>query len=235
MSRFDTRFLQPSDVPALLALEAAKWEPDQAATAESLHQRIQRHPELSIGAFCRDTGEVLASLFMRPIPPELFTAPTKWAHAADVRNAYDGSAYGRSLFGISLSSRDADAVKAIFVFFYPRALQAGWRDIYLGSPIPGFRKARERNPALSIWQYVHARRQAESGEPADPQLRYYYRKGFRQIVSIQKDYFPHAESLDYGVILRGKIPLSRPTRLWQAAPLPMLERLSSIGLKLAFR
>jgi hypothetical protein len=235
MSRFAIRYLHPSDVPALLALEEAKWEPDQAATAEALHARIACFPELSIGAFCRATGQALASLFMRDIPPELFTAPTKWSSAADVRNDFGGSGPGRSLFGISLSSNDAAAVQAIFAFFYPRALRAGWRDIYLGSPIPGFRKARSRNPALTVWRYVHARRHAASGEPLDPQLRYYHRKGFREIVSIQEDYFPHAESLDYGVILRGEIPLSRPTRLWRMVPLPMLERVASIGLKLSFR
>jgi hypothetical protein len=233
MSRFDIRYLQPSDVPALLALEEAKWEPDQAATADALRERIACYPELSIGAFCRDTGQALASLFMRDIPPELFTAPTRWTNAADVRNDYGGSVRGRSLFGISLSSSNPDAVQAIFAFFYPRALQAGWRDIYLGSPIPGFRKARSTNPALTVWQYVHARRHAASREPLDPQLRYYHRKGFRQIVSIQKDYFPHAESLDYGVILRGEIPLSRPTRLWRMVPLPVLERVASVGLKLS--
>jgi hypothetical protein len=235
MSRFEIRYLKPSDVPALVALEEAKWEPDQAATTDALHQRIQRYPELSIGAFCRATGQALASLFMRDIPPELFTAPTRWSNAADVRNDYGGAHLGHSLFGISLSSSNGDAVQAIFAFFYPRALRAGWRDIYLGSPIPGFRKAREKNPALTIWQYVHAKRHAASDEPMDPQLRYYHRKGFRHIVSIQEDYFPHPDSLDYGVILRGEIPLARPTRLWRMIPLPMLERVASVGLKLSLR
>ena len=235
MSRFEVRYLTPSDVPALIALEEAKWEPGQAATADALNQRIHRYPELSIGAFCRATGAALASLFMRDIPPELFTAPTRWCNAADVRNEYGGSPHRHSLFGISLSSSDGEAVEAIFAFFYPRALQAGWRDIFLGSPIPGFRKAREKDPALTVWRYVHARRHTAPGEPVDPQLRYYFRKGFRQIVSIQEDYFPHPDSLDYGVILRGHIPLARQTRLWRMIPLPLLERIASAGLRLSFR
>lgn len=228
MSTFQARFLEPQDIPALLALENSKWEPHQAASGATLLERIQAYHELCIGAFCPRTGEARASLFMRPIMPMMFTAPTKWENAASVGSECAVDSGSRSLFGISLSSIDGDAVKAIFRFFYPRALKAGWRDVYLGSPIPGFRKAREKNPQLSVWQYVHAKRRFSRSEPMDPQLQYYFKKGFRHIVSIQENYFPHAESLDYGVILRCVIPLSRPKPLWRLIPLPVLESFSSM-------
>lgn len=230
MSTFRVRFLEPQDVPALLALEHTKWDSHQAASGETLLQRIQTYPDLCIGAFCPRTGEARASLFMRPIMPMMFTAPTRWENAAAMDGERAADACSNSLFGISLSSVDGDGVKAIFRFFYPRALKAGWRDVYLGSPIPGFKKAREKNPRLSVWQYVHAKRQFSRNEPLDPQLRYYFKKGFRHIVSIQENYFPHAESMDYGVILRCVIPLSRPKPLWQLIPLPVLESFSSMAL-----
>jgi hypothetical protein len=234
MTAMHTRFLVPEDIPALLELEHSKWEPNQAADGDTLLQRIRAFPQLSIGCFCTKSGKALASLFMRPVSPFVFTAPTRWEHTANAQTMpiLDG-AHPRSLFGISLSSNDATAVSEIFRFFYPRALKAGWKDIYLGSPIPGFRKARERQPDLSVWRYAHAKRKFSHKEPLDPQLRYYFKKGFRQIVSIQENYFPHADSLDYGVILRGVIPLSKPAPLWRIMPFFVLESFAALMFGMA--
>lgn len=234
MKQLETRYLRAEDIPALLALEHSKWEPNQAADAEALLQRICAFPTLCIGCFCVTTGKALASLFLRPVSPAVFTAPTRWEHTASTETVpYLEGAHPRSLFGISLSSNDATAVEEIFRFFYPRALKAGWKDVYLGSPMPGFRKARQQHPELSVWRYAHAKRKFHTREPLDPQLRYYYKKGFRQIVSIQENYFPHAESLDYGVILRGVIPLSQPRQLWRVTPLFILESFAALMLGLA--
>lgn len=224
MSTLHVRFLSADDIPALLALESAKWEANQAASAEMLERRIATYPELCVGAFCTDSGSAVASLFLRPVAPAMFTAPVQWSDSSAMDQASICST--ASLFGLSLSSTKPQAVEAIFAFLYPYLLKGGWRDIYLGSPIPGLRKALQRNAALPVWRYVHAKRRKCGDEPADPQLAYYYRKGFRQIVSIHKDYFPHAASLDYGVILRGSIPLARSSMLWRATPLPLLKGLS---------
>ncbi|MDR7150918.1 hypothetical protein J2W49_002881 [Hydrogenophaga palleronii] len=191
-----------------------------------LKRRIAAHPSLSVGAFCVDSGRALASLFLRPVAPAMFTAPVQWQDCAAVDVAPEQPT--RSLFGVSLSSIQPQAVEAMFAFLYPYLLKGGWRDIYLGSPIPGLRKALEKNAGMPIWSYVHARRRRRSGEPTDPQLAYYHRKGFRQIVSIQRDYFPHVPSLNYGVILRGQIPLARFGALWRATPLPLLKSVSQL-------
>ena len=233
MSTLQTRFLEPKDLPALMALEHSKWEPDQAASSTMILERIRTYPELCVGTFCLRTGKALASLFMRPVNPAMFTAPTRWETAANMDSANTMHEHSRSLFGISLSSSNAEAVKEIFEFFYPRALKAGWHDVYLGSPIPGFRKARQKNPNLSVWHYVHAKRRFYSDEPQDPQLRYYFKKGFTHIVSIQENYFPHAESMDYGVILRKVISLSRPRPLWPVTPFFILESFSTMRSWLA--
>ena len=232
MSLLQTRYLELVDLPALLELEKSKWESNQAACAATLQQRIETHPQLCIGTFCVRTGKAMASLFMRPINPAIFSAPTRWEITADL--AHNGFIHrdSRALFGISLSSNCAKAVREIFRFFYPRALQAGWRDIYLGSPIPGFQRARQKAPNLTVWEYVHKKKKSSHDEPVDPQLGYYFKKGFRHIVSIQANYFPHDPSMDYGVILHGVIPLSGPKRLWQRIPLPVLESLSSVFARL---
>lgn len=80
---------------------------------------------------------------------------------------------------------------------------------------------------------MHADRTSRISEPRDPQLKYYFRKGFRQVVSIQEDYFPHAESMNYGVILRGVIPLSKLRPLWKFALFSVLQSMSTIVFRLA--
>ena len=228
MQNFSTRYLKKKDLPALLDLERAKWNSHQAADSTTLCQRIDAYPELCIGTFCLHTGKALASLFMRPINPAIFIAPTRWEITTNLPHQLKISEESRSLFGISICSNSAEAIAEIFRFFYPRALKAGWRNIYLGSPIPGFQNACKKNPELTAWEYVHLKKKSCGREPLDAQLGYYYKKGFRRIVSIQENYFPHASSKNYGVILHGVIPFSAPKKLWKRVPFLLIQSLSYI-------
>ncbi|MGW2520664.1 hypothetical protein ACWC09_27320 [Streptomyces sp. NPDC001617] len=216
----ETRFLRLDDVPALLVLEQTKWDRQQAADGPELAARIQAYPQLSVGAFDRSSGAALTSLFMKPITAAQVRAAADWAGCA--RAESDSPHTGNSLFGISLTSFDADSVTDVFEFFWPYALKHGWRDIYLGSPMPGLRAWRKRNPELPVDVYMRERRH---GMPRDPQLRYYYNKGFKEIVACKPAYFPHPASLDYGAVIRGRIPLSAAAPLWRHVPLPWLKQL----------
>ncbi|MFC4468868.1 hypothetical protein ACFPH6_30810 [Streptomyces xiangluensis] len=223
----EVRFLRPGDVEALIALEQAKWEQDQAADRTELAARIEAYPRLSIGAFEPAGGAALASLFMKPITTAQLRSAVTWADCARVETP--ASTVTGSLFGISLSSVDADAVTAIFEFFWPHALKHGWRDIYLGSPMPGLRSWKRANPDTPADVYMRERRHSL---PRDPQLRYYHRKGFKDIVSCRPGYFPHAASLDYGAVLRGHIPLSAGAPLWRFVPLSWLKQMRRLLFRL---
>lgn len=213
----EVRFLTVEDVASLVTLEERKWDEKQAASAEELTARIKAYPQLGVGAFGAN-GEALASLFMKPITVEELRAAATWSDCAHVRaSAPSGT---RSLFGISLSSIDTDAVTAIFEFFWPYALKGGWRDIYLGSPMPGLRGWQKSHPDGSADSYMREKRH---GLPRDPQLRYYYRKGFREILECKPGYFPHPASLDHGAVLRGRIPLAIGAPLWRLVPLSWLQ------------
>lgn len=215
-----TRFLTLEDIPRLLELETRQWMDHQAADAQTLRQRIEAHPQLCVGSFCARSGEALASLFMRPIDPFEIQHARSWADCAAARPGRTANDSTNSLFGISLTSVNPDAASALFDFFWPHALKGGWRDIYLGSPIPGLAKALLANPGLDVERYVHSRR---GGLPRDAQLRYYHRKGFKQIVAVVPDYFPHEASMNYGVLLRGKVPLSTSLPVWELMPKRMLQ------------
>ncbi|MEU3340887.1 hypothetical protein [Streptomyces sp. NPDC006668] len=223
----ETRFLRPGDIDALLALEQTKWDRDQAADASDMAARIQAYQQLSVGSFDTSSGAALASLFMKPIDVAQLYAAADWVGCARVETK--GERSGNSLFGISLSSIDAESVTALFEFFWPYALKQGWRDIYLGSPMPGLRAWKERNPDLAADVYMREKRH---GLPRDPQLRYYYNKGFRELVACKPDYFPHPSSLDYGAVIRGHIPLSAGAPLWRHVPLPLLQRMQHLLFRL---
>jgi hypothetical protein len=175
--------------------------------------------------FCRRTGEALASLFMKPVRPERAAEARNWYECANLEDGARESGT-RSLFGISLTSVDGSAAWALIRFFWPHALRAGWRDIYLGSPLPGLARALRDEPALEPASYAARTR---GGLPADPQLRYYHQRGFTQLVAVRPEYFPHAASLDHGAVLRGVIPLSNLWTLWRRMPLSTLQAMSGLA------
>lgn len=212
------RFASEADVQALMALERAVWEPHQAASAKDIRARLARHPALCIGAFCARSGAALASLFAKPVDRARIHRARSWRECVDDESV--GGSRSKALFGISLSSRSAEAARAIFEFFWPHALKGGWREMYLGSPIPGLRAWVEAHPGRPVEEYVYATCRKL---PRDPQLRYYFQRGFQRIVAVCPQYFPHAESLDYGVIVGGRIPLAGLSPIWRRLPLPWLQ------------
>jgi len=217
--RAAARFLTRRDLPALLELEHQKWNEVQAATKADLCARIDAHPELAVGAFCPRSGRLLASLFMRPVADDFYRRVRTWSDCTQSPAPRASS----TLFGISLTSRDQKGVAALLQFFWPYALKRGYRHIYLGSPVPGLRDWLAANPHRPVDEYVLARR---GGAPLDPQLRYYRSRGFTKIVCVKPDYFPHERSLDYGVLLRGSVPLSSCAPLWAAMPFASVRRVT---------
>jgi len=84
------------------------------------------------------------------------------------------------------------------------ALEQGIRSVFLGSPVPGFAKARQQEPELSLQTYVSRTRSDKRGGsavPADPQLYYYHQRGFNQILAAHENYFEHAAALNCAALL----------------------------------
>jgi len=217
----ETRFLRHSDIDRLLILERKKWTAEQAAGRADMIQRIEAYPSLSFGCFAKDTGDALASMFVKPITRQQLRAAETWADCARVDVPATGRT--RTLFGISLTSIDPDAVDSIIAMFVPLALKGGWKEIYLGSPLPGLRAWRTRHPDTPVEAYVRAR---HNGRPLDPQLFFYFTKGFRRIESCKPNYFPHERSLNYGAVIGTTFPLAFLAPLWSALPLSWLQWLA---------
>lgn len=221
--QIEVRFLRVDDIEQLMVLEHTKWTEEQAARPEDMAQRIATYPTLCFGAFSRQTGEALASLFLKPIALDRLRAANTWEDCARLESSEPVRT--RSMFGISITSVDQVAVDCILEFFWPIALKGGWREIYLGSPVPGLRTWKRANPDTPVEEYVRAK---HKGRPLDPQLFYYHEKGFTRIDACKPNYFPHERSLDYGAVLRAGIPLSAGAPLWRILPLSLLRRLTRV-------
>ncbi len=228
--RMQVRFLNPGDIDSLLELETKKWEPGQAAGAQDMLERMQKNPQLSLGVFDPHTGQALASLFLKPTSLECLMQSASWSECVSASSEVRGGQ--KALFGISFSSIKPQAADALFEFFWPHALKTGWRHIYLGSPVPGFTKWLAKQPKGSIYRYVHGGRCLNFSKrqllPRDPQLRYYAQRGFRHIVYIRPNYFPHEASQNFGVLLRGTVPLSWLSWLWRCLPLHWVNALQNV-------
>ncbi|MEU3010314.1 hypothetical protein [Nocardia asteroides] len=197
----EVRNLRLSDLDQLVDMERAKWDHEQAATAEELFDRIEQLPEHSAGAFARDENRLLASMFARPVTRETVRAADNWKACAYAPLPARGST--DCLFGVSLTSISAGAAEALFRSFLPQLADLGYRHLYGGSTVPGLREWIKANPDGSPTAYVRATN--DDGTPLDRQLRYYYLNGFTTIVSIKPHYFPHPQSLDYGAVIHRRL------------------------------
>lgn len=196
-----SRHLRVDDIPALLRLEVQQWSEAQAADAQAMQDRMEAYPELCVGSFCGETGEALCSLFMRPVEREIIFNVRSWDECAG--HLVPGqSSSSRSLFGISLTSLDPEAMRAMEAYIWPQLLRQGWREIFLGSPMPGLFQALRQDPTVTVNDYARGKRRQL---PRDVQLRYYHQKGLTDIVTVLPSYFPHPASLDYGALLRGDL------------------------------
>lgn len=216
-----TRFLTRFDLPAIVELEREKWDEVQAASQSELHNRIDMHPDLSIGAFCSSTGALLATLFLKQVADDFHHGVRTWNDCTMLPSPKQSS----SLFGVSLSSRSRAGAEALFAFCWPYALKRGWRHVYLGSPVPGLRDWLQTGPESDVEEYARACR---GGLPLDPQLRYYHARGFDEIIAVKPDYFPHQRSLDYGVLLRHTVPLSDFGPLWRTLPFGAVQGITRV-------
>lgn len=231
---FITRFLRVGDIPALLDLERRQWTADQAADSADFRARIEAHPDLCGGAFCTRTGELLASVFAKPTDDAEWTAPGSWAQSANlngrVAEKLPRQRRTRCMFGISLTSVDPGAAVQLLAFYYLYLLKRGYSEIFLGSPMPGLKRYLARHPDASVETYARTTR---SGLPIDPQLRYYHGKGWREIVAVRENYFPHEASCDYGAILKARVPFRHLALLFRFVPVSVLRMVSALAPRFA--
>ncbi|MES2948773.1 MAG: hypothetical protein V4858_09550 [Pseudomonadota bacterium] len=226
-----TRDLRIGDIPALVDLERRQWTEEQQATAIDFRARIAAYPDLCIGAFCTQTGELLASSFCKPTSEAEWVNPGDWQKSAHLDGKVLKDKYAsRCLFGISLTSVDAGAALQLIAFNYLYALKCGNRAMFLGSPMPGYKRYLQRKPGASVEAYARATR---AGLPVDPQLRYYHGKGFCEIVTVRENYFPHQASCDYGAILKAKVPYPWLTPLFRLTPVSVLRSLAALAPRYA--
>lgn len=221
------RFIKPDDIPALLELEHTRWNDSQAASTNEMLERINKYPEFSVGAFAAETGKALASLFTRPAYSHAIEQAKNWYECVHSEEKGTNKKSYDALYGISLSSCDKNAIELIMIFLFPIVLKYGIKKCYLGTPIPGLTTWMDHNPHKTVTEYIFDKQRKI---PQDPQLRYYQTLGFKQIVAIKPDFFPHDASLNYGVLICGKVPFFQLAYIFKMVPFTWLHKLAEMIL-----
>jgi hypothetical protein len=129
--------------------EEQKWTSEQRATPGVLRQRIKAYPDHRVGAFSQDSGKAIASLFVKQILKAVLERAETWAECAEVEEVSESP----TLFGISLTSLDGDAADSVMSTYVAPAVQQGRTELFLGSPVPGLRAWRAKNPSLPVEEY----------------------------------------------------------------------------------
>lgn len=210
-ARFFTREVTVSDVAALRALELEKWGAE-GASEEVLRKRIENTPGFCWASF-NQAGDALASLFVMGVKKERALESPDWFATTDHGTGASHDPAASHWFGISLSSTDSHAGSEVIVEAVTEVLRRGVREVYLGSPVPGFKRWLKRNPGGRVEAYVELQEKERAPSiDTDPLLSFYLQLGFK-IVRTRPAYFPNEGSLDHGVLIRF------PNPLWVAAPL----------------
>ena len=202
IGNIEVAYFKFSDIDQLVALEKSKWLQSQAATKDELYDRVNLLSDYSAGAFSED-GHLLASMFCRPTTfKTIVEAKTHRECAYGPLPLFENSvSYGGNdcLFGVSLTSKDAQGAAALFRTLLPALAHRGYHSLYGGSTLPGLLPWLKENSRKTVIDYVYSK--TIQGLPLDRQLRYYYLNGFTTILSVKSHYFPHSQSLDYGAVV----------------------------------
>jgi len=230
--KITVRHVVPSDVPTLVELDHRVWKTkEQQADSYTFIERIKNCGDTCWAVFIGKAA--IASLYIMGVTHKQVMKSNSWDQITDKGTARSSIPYSQEWFGIGLAAtqnaKKADAVEKLMTEAAIEALRLGIRYVYLGSPIPGLRKWLKKNRDKGINEYVYAKK--VDNLPLDPQLRYYYKEGFRKIVQIKQNYFPHEKSLDYGVILRLENPFWRMKIAFRLLPTFLLRLIIHFFMK----
>lgn len=218
-----TRTLAFQDIPMLRALEIEKWG-KEAATLNMLNQRIANAPGYSWGAFDIYGKKILASCFVMGVPAEKILASKSWYEVTNDGLAEAHDQNSKTWFGISLSGSQPRAVRNVLANVLCKMLLEGVKEVYLGSPIPGFHEWKKNNQNQNADDYIQTwKTTGKRSKHIDPLLEYYTHLGF-QIVCAKPDYFPHTESDNYGVLIKYKNPIWFLSSIIRLVPRSFLEK-----------
>lgn len=188
-----------ADVERIVALERAIWG-SEGANQSKILSRIKTFIRGNVVAVKGDN--IIGYISFQYVERRQLEADFSWEDITDKGTiARSHSADGSFTYGVNLTvAQSAYGLKlgnALLMYSLARVIEDNREGSYLGSRIPGFRRFKEKNPDITVHEYVHLR---WKGKLRDPELRMYEEEGFR-VEKVLPGYFPDQESLDYGVLI----------------------------------
>ena len=210
------RLATPDDLEGIRAVDAAAWNEDVAFSADQLRAQLRRFPEgvLAAEALEPNGHRIVGTLSLMRMQSSRLGSVRTWAQTTDNGYIRSHEADGDAIFGVNLSvwphwqRRGIGAM--LFGYAMAYALEQGIRCAAWGGRLPGLAEFNRKRlatgqPLLSGQAYAALRDQ--KGRPADDELRFYLSQPFVRQLAVLPDYFPDADSEDYGVLLQWANPL----------------------------
>lgn len=192
------------DVAKIEQLEKDVWG-ENGADAGKIISRIKTFPK---GNVIAELGnDVVGYLSFEYVDDVTSASNFTWADITDdgkIINSHRSD--GEYFYGINLSAHHLVQGKNLSTALVLR----GWANMildnkkgaFVGSRIPGFKNYKKAHPEVTAEEYIKIRRR---GKLRDSELRLYEQEGLLP-VKILTNYFPDADSLNFGVLVYRKNP-----------------------------
>lgn len=194
------------DAERIAVMEREVWQGEAALSPEKITQCIQNSPRGNIVAQAPD-GRICGFVSFCFLDYAHFEAQgcCSWYHLSGDGTASTHDPSAKDLFGINLgvvSWAERGTSFLLLEAVLHEGIRSGIERYFLGSRMPGYHRRHHKMSAEEYWKAEY-----KPGVLLDPELRFYARLDFRP-VRLVENYFNDPESLNYGVIVEYKEPVS---------------------------
>ena len=187
-------------------VEARAWPPELRASREKFMSRLKVFPEGVIAL--KVDGKIDAVTTSQrctynPADMENHTWDdfTDMGMIAKTHNPAGNALYVVSV-GVATDAQGMGLGGKLVAEQKKLAEKLGLEYLFLGARAPGYAKYVQEHGEIAIEDYL--KQTTETGEPLDPEIRFYQRQGLRP-ARVISDFEPDTQSRDYGVVMVWKV------------------------------
>lgn len=213
------RLASVADIDRMIAIDNAAWWEGVAFTREQLESQLRIYPE---GTWIAEIGtKAVGFVSVLRITSTFAESIRSWNEATGNGFFTTHDPKGDVLFGANLSVvpeyQRLGIGDHLFATGFASLVRAGMRYGTLGGRLPGLAalngdRVKNNQGRLNGTEYADLK--DDKGRVFDPELRFYLRQPFAELMRVIPDYFPDPESEDNGALLRVWNPLFKWRLSW---------------------
>ena len=222
--RLKVRRATVEDIPQMVEVDQKAWWDDVAFSPHQFRAQIETYREgVLIAEVKTREGDrrIVGTICGLRISSATAERIRTWAEATGDGYFTTHDPGGNVAYGANLSVLPEHQAKGVGAKLFAHAgaviVRDNMRCILFGGRLPGLAqhnglRAEHGQPPISGEEYAALR--DEKARILDPELRFYLRQPFMQMVAVLPDYYPDPESENYGVLLKWHNPLYKFRVAW---------------------